>query len=73
MRRLIVITGAGFSAESGVKTFRNDSSGRSMWDIYDVAEVCEISAFNSEFRYLGHENPPHHAISKDDGINLYRE
>lgn len=70
MRRLIVITGAGFSAESGVQTFRN-AGGRAMWDIYDVTEVCEISAFNSGYRYRGHENPPFHSISKDGGINLY--
>lgn len=37
MERLIVLTGAGMSAESGLKTFR-DSDG--LWEGYDVMEVA---------------------------------
>lgn len=36
-RKLVVLTGAGISAESGIKTFR-DSDG--LWEGYDVTEVA---------------------------------
>ena len=50
MRRLIVISGAGFSAESGVRTFRTDTeSGKALWDEYDLEEVCNIHAFRGNF------------------------
>jgi NAD-dependent deacetylase len=37
MKKLVVLTGAGISAESGLKTFR-DSDG--LWEGYDVQEVA---------------------------------
>ncbi len=37
MKKLVVLTGAGISAESGIKTFR-DSDG--LWEGYDVNEVA---------------------------------
>ena len=37
MKRLVVLTGAGISAESGIKTFR-DSGG--LWEGHDVMEVA---------------------------------
>ena len=37
MKKLVVLTGAGISAESGIKTFR-DSGG--LWEGYDVYEVA---------------------------------
>ena len=37
MKKLVAFTGAGMSAESGIKTFR-DSGG--LWEEYDVAEVA---------------------------------
>ncbi len=37
MRKLVVLTGAGISAESGIKTFR-DSGG--LWEEYDIMEVA---------------------------------
>jgi NAD-dependent deacetylase len=37
MKKLVVLTGAGISAESGLKTFR-DSDG--LWEGYDIAEVA---------------------------------
>jgi NAD-dependent deacetylase len=40
--RLIVLTGAGMSAESGIKTFR-DSGG--LWEEYDVTEVATPMAW----------------------------
>lgn len=55
MRRLIVISGAGFSAESGIRTFRTEtSSGKALWDDYDLEEVCNIHAFRSNFYHKTH-------------------
>jgi NAD-dependent deacetylase len=42
MKRLVILTGAGMSAESGIKTFR-DSGG--LWEEYDVAEVATPMAW----------------------------
>jgi len=42
MKKLVVITGAGISAESGIKTFR-DSNG--LWEGYDVMEVASLEGF----------------------------
>ncbi|MCQ2279338.1 MAG: NAD-dependent protein deacylase [Bacteroidales bacterium] len=43
MKKLVVLTGAGVSAESGIKTFR-DSDG--LWENYNVAEVATIDAWD---------------------------
>jgi NAD-dependent deacetylase len=47
-KKLVVLTGAGISAESGLKTFR-DSDG--LWEGYDVFEVATPAAWkkNPEF------------------------
>lgn len=37
MKRLVILSGAGMSSESGIKTFR-DSGG--LWEEYDVSEVA---------------------------------
>ena len=37
MRKVVVLTGAGISAESGISTFR-DNGG--LWEKYDIQEVC---------------------------------
>lgn len=42
MKKLIVLTGAGMSAESGIKTFR-DSGG--LWEEYDVNQVATPMAW----------------------------
>lgn len=42
MKKLIVLTGAGISAESGIKTFR-DSDG--LWEGHDVQEVATPEGF----------------------------
>ena len=44
MRKLVVFTGAGISAESGLKTFR-DSDG--LWENYNVMEVATPEAWDS--------------------------
>ncbi len=42
MKKLVFITGAGISAESGISTFR-DSDG--MWENYNVADVADINGW----------------------------
>lgn len=42
MKRLVILTGAGISAESGLKTFR-DSDG--LWEGFEVTEVATPGAF----------------------------
>lgn len=44
-KRLIVLTGAGISAESGLRTFR-DSDG--LWEGYDVTEVATPRAWRKD-------------------------
>jgi len=41
-KKLVVLTGAGMSAESGIKTFR-DSGG--LWEEYDVMQVASIEGW----------------------------
>lgn len=43
-KRLVVLTGAGISAESGIKTFR-DSGG--LWEEYDIMEVATFQAWEN--------------------------
>jgi NAD-dependent deacetylase len=43
MKKLVILTGAGMSAESGLKTFR-DSDG--LWEQYRVEDVASIDAWN---------------------------
>lgn len=42
MKRVLILSGAGLSAQSGLKTFR-DSGG--LWEQYDVMEVCSVDGF----------------------------
>lgn len=42
MKKVLILSGAGLSAESGLKTFR-ESNG--LWEEYDVMEVCSASGF----------------------------
>ena len=43
MEKVVVFTGAGISAESGIKTFR-DSDG--LWEEYDIMDVATPKAWN---------------------------
>lgn len=47
MRRLIIISGAGLSAESGIPTFR--SGGTAMWENFSIDEVCNIHTFAKNY------------------------
>jgi len=42
MAEIVILSGAGLSAESGLKTFR-DSDG--LWENYSVEEVCSVQGF----------------------------
>ena len=44
MKKLVILSGAGISAESGIKTFR-DMGG--LWEEYDVMEVASPQAWES--------------------------
>lgn len=72
-RRLIVISGAGLSADSGVRTFRTDTdSGKALWDEYDLSEVCDI--FNFRAGYQQEQCVPGTVGGLDaEGYNLYRK
>jgi NAD-dependent deacetylase len=43
MKRLVILTGAGMSSESGIRTFR-DSGG--LWEEYEVSEVATPEAWS---------------------------
>lgn len=43
-KRIVVLTGAGVSAESGISTFR-DANG--LWENYDIMEVASIDGWNA--------------------------
>jgi NAD-dependent deacetylase len=45
MKRIVILTGAGMSSESGIKTFR-DSGG--LWEEYDVTEVATPEAWSKD-------------------------
>ena len=44
MKHIVVLTGAGISAESGIKTFR-DADG--LWEGHDVMEVASPQGFKA--------------------------
>lgn len=45
MKKLVVLTGAGISAESGLKTFRNSDG---LWEGYDINEVATATAWRND-------------------------
>lgn len=45
-QRVVVLTGAGVSAESGLSTFRDKQTG--LWSKYDPMELAHIDAFNRD-------------------------
>lgn len=44
MKKIVVLTGAGISAESGISTFR-DANG--LWENHDIMEVASIEGWNN--------------------------
>lgn len=74
MKNIVIISGAGLSAESGISTFR-DNDG--LWDNYDVNEICSagcldwnrdetINFYNTRRRELADKlpNEAHKTIAK---------
>ena len=51
MKNLVVLTGAGMSAESGIKTFR-DSDG--LWENYRIEDVCTPEALERNPELVNH-------------------
>jgi len=45
MRKIIIFSGAGISAESGLKTFR-DSDG--LWENYNVTDIATPEAWEKD-------------------------
>jgi NAD-dependent deacetylase len=46
VRRVVVFTGAGVSAESGIPTFRDKQTG--LWEHFDAAELATPHAFERD-------------------------
>lgn len=72
-RRVIFITGAGLSVDSGIPAFRTDtSSGEALWSSYNLSEVCDIFNFRDGYRQ---EQGILDAMGGLDveGYNLYRK
>ena len=44
--RVVVFTGAGVSAESGIPTFRDKQTG--LWEKFDAAELATLDAFERD-------------------------
>jgi len=42
MKKIMILSGAGLSAESGIRTFR-DHNG--LWENHDVMKVCSIQGW----------------------------
>ncbi len=42
----MILSGAGLSAESGIRTFRESEDG--LWEEYDVMEVCSVQGFAAD-------------------------
>ncbi|HON21182.1 MAG TPA: Sir2 family NAD-dependent protein deacetylase, partial [Bacteroidales bacterium] len=49
MKKIVVLTGAGISAESGIKTFR-DSDG--LWENYRVEDVATPEAWENNYELV---------------------
>ena len=49
MKKLVILTGAGMSSESGIRTFR-DSGG--LWEEYDVNEVATPAAWKRDMKLV---------------------
>ncbi len=50
MKKVLILSGAGISAESGIRTFR-DANG--LWEEYDVMEVCSVEGFEKNPKLVG--------------------
>ena len=78
-RRLVVFTGAGVSAESGIRTFREKDTG--LWSEYDPMDMATLEGYLKdpplvwswyEYRFgtirTAEPNPGHRAIAELEGV-----
>ncbi|HOS15651.1 MAG TPA: NAD-dependent deacylase [Bacteroidales bacterium] len=49
MKRIVAITGAGISAESGIKTFRDEDG---LWENYRIEDVATPEAWNKDYKLV---------------------
>lgn len=49
-RRVLFLTGAGLSAESGISTFRDSTNA--LWENYSIDQVCNISTFDINYEIV---------------------
>ena len=73
MNKIVVLTGAGMSAESGLSTFR-DSGG--LWEQYRIEEVATPEAFKKNpyavyIRYFGNGKNPYPVDIQVDYCPMY--
>ena len=43
MAKIIILSGAGISAESGISTFRDEDG---LWENHDIADICTSGCLN---------------------------
>lgn len=46
MKKLVILSGAGLSAESGMQTYRDDLG---LWNNHDINEICNVKTWKSNF------------------------
>ena len=51
MKRIVAITGAGISAESGIKTFRDEDG---LWENYRIEDVATPEAWHKDYKLVLH-------------------
>lgn len=45
-KKLVILSGAGISAESNIATFRDTKDGSGLWENFDIMEVCSAEAWD---------------------------
>jgi NAD-dependent deacetylase len=74
MKKLVVLTGSGISAESGIRTFREMGG---LWEEYDVHEVASPQGWNADMdlvlRFYNERRKQLHACEPNDGHHTLAE
>ncbi len=50
MKKVMILNGAGVSAESGIRTFRDSSDG--LWEEYDIDKVCSVNGWRNDRKFV---------------------
>ena len=70
-KKLVILTGAGISAESGIKTFRNSSDG--LWENYRIEDVATYSGWiNDKQLVLDFYNQRHKELNTVEPNDAHR-